>query len=125
MRTEVKTMMGVATLVAGLAGVAVFGQTPTEGKMDHSTGTKMSHDETMAKIDKMSADDKAAVVNKMTAKDKKTEMDTSGHDVSKMSTQEKADMFDKMPMEKKMEMMKGGHMMHKGGKMSKMGHMDK
>ena len=125
MRTKMKTMIGAAALLTSLAMVSVFGQTPTEGKMDHSTGTKMSHDETMAKIDKMSTDDKAAVITRMTAKDKKTEMDTSGHDVSKMSAQEKADMFDKMPMDKKMEMMKGGHMMHKGGKMGKMGHMDK
>ena len=125
MRKKMKKIMGATALLAGLATVSVFAQSPTEGKMDHSTGTKMSHDETMAKIDKMSTDDKAAVITRMTAKDKKTEMDTSGHDVRKMSAQEKADMFDKMPMDKKMEMMKGGHMMHKGGKMGKMGNMAK
>ena len=45
----------------------------------------------------------------------------AGQDASKMSSQDKADMFDKMPADKKMKMMMAHEsMMHKGGKMGKM-----
>ena len=57
-------------------------------------------------------------------KDKADAMKSSGHDMSKMSKEDKAGMFDSMPMEKKMSMMGGGSMMHKG-KMGKKGNMDK
>lgn len=43
--------------------------------------------------------------------------------MGKMSNQEKADMFDKMPMDQKMAAMNGGSGMHHGAK--KMDHMDK
>jgi hypothetical protein len=64
-------------------------------------------------------DDKAALIDQMPVKDKTAAMKTPGQDVSKMSAQEKADMFDKMSMDKKMAMMQ------KGAKMGKMGKMDK
>lgn len=115
----------VATgLLASVAAVPAVGQMMGGEKMGKMSGTNMSHDEMMAKIDKMSTDDKAAAIDKMPAKDKVVATKTSGHDMSKMSTQEKADMFDAMPMDKKMSMMSGRSPMHKGGKMGK-GKMDK
>ena len=124
-RTKLQAIMVATGLLASLATVPVFGQTADHSKMGKMSGTKMSHDEMMAKIDKMSTDDKAAMIDKMSVKDKKAATKTSGQDVSKMSAQEKADMFDKMPMEKKMAMMTDGSMMQKGGKMGKMGKTDK
>jgi hypothetical protein len=123
MHMKIQTIIVAAGLLANLATVSVFAQ--KTDKISATTGSKMSHDEMMAKIDKMSTDDKAVMIDKMPTKDKTAAMKTSGQDVSKMSVQEKADMFDKMPMDKKMAMMTGGSMMHKGGKMGKMDKMDK
>lgn len=125
MRTKIPAIVLASSLLAGLATVPVFAQTPDHSKMGKMSGTKMSHDEMMAKIDKMSTDDKAAMIDKMAVKDKTAAMKTSGHDASKMSAQQKADMFDKMPVDKKMTMMMTqGSMTHKGKKMGK-GRMDK
>ena len=125
MRTKIRAIAVAAGLLAGLAIVPVFAQTADHSKMGKMSGTKMSHEEMTAKLDKMSADDKAALVDKMPAKDRAAAMKASGHDGSKMSAQQKADMFDKMPMDKKMTMMmKHGSMMHKDKKMGK-GMMDK
>ena len=53
-------------------------------------------------------------------------MKMGGHDASKMSAQDKSDMFDKMSEDKRMKLMMGhGGMMHKGGKMDKMHKMEK
>lgn len=115
MHKKILIIAAATGLLAGLATVSVFAQTADHSKMGKMSGTQMSHDDMMAKMDKMSKDDKAALIDKMSVKDKKSAMKTSGHDVSKMSADEKADMFDKMPMDKKMAMMKtGGSTMHKG-----------
>jgi hypothetical protein len=115
----------VATaLLVGVGTASAFAQTTDEhSKMSgmKMSGTKMSHDEAMAAIDKMSTDDKAAMIDKMSAKDKAATKETNGHDMGKMSAHDKADMFDKMPMDKKMSMMNGASTMHKGGMSDKMG----
>jgi hypothetical protein len=123
MRTKVQAIVIVTGLLGSLVTVPVFAQTEDHSKMGQMSGTKMSHDEMVAKLGRMSTDDKAALIDKMSVKDKKTAMKMSGHDVSTMSAKEKADMFDKMPMDKKMAimMMTDGSMMHKGGKMGKTG----
>ena len=121
MRFKKQALVVVTALVASLAISPVFAQ-EDHSKMSKMAGTKMSHDEMIAKMDKMSVDDKAALIDKMPTKDKTAAMKASGHDMSKMSAQAKADMFDKMPMDTKMTMMMGGDsMMQKGGKMGKMG----
>ena len=120
MRKRIQAIAVAAGLMASLAAVPVFGQSEDHSKMGKMSGTKMSHDEMIEKMDKMSKDDKAALIDKMPVKDKQAAMKTSGQDVSKMSAQQKADMFDKMPMEKKMTMMMAaGSMTHKGEKASK------
>ena len=127
MHTKIRAIVVATGLIASLATVPVFGQTADQAdhsKMGKMSGTKMSHDEMVAKMDKMSPDDKAGLIDKMSVKDKKAAMATSKQDVSKMSVQEKADMFDKLPTDKKMTMMGGGSTMHNGGKMGK-GKMDK
>lgn len=124
MRRKLRAIVVATALFASLAIIPVFAQ-EDHSKMGKMSGTKMSHDEMMAKMDKMSADDKAAVIDKMSVKDKKAATKTSGQDMSKMSAQQKADMFDKMPVDKKMTMMMThGSMTHKGKKMAK-GTMDK
>ncbi len=128
MRMKIPMIVVATALLLGVATVPVFGQTADEhGKMSgmKKSGTKMSHDEAMAAMDKMSTEDKAAMVDKMSAKDKAAATKTAGHDMSKMSAQDKADMFDKMPMDKKMSMMNGDSTMHKGGMSGKMGKMGK
>lgn len=109
------------------AGLVVVGVTTTAfAQSDHSKmgkmgGTKMSHEEMMAKVDKMSAEEKAMLIDKMPAKEKTVAMKAAGQDAGKMSTQDKANMFDKMPADKKMKMMMANESMtHKGGKMGKM-----
>lgn len=125
MRTRIQAIVVATGLLAGFATVPVFAQTADHSKMGKMSGTKMSHEEMTAKLDKMSTDDKAALIDKMPAKDRTAAMKGSGHDGSKMSAQQKADMFDKMPMDKKMAlMMKQGSMMHKDKQMGK-GAMDK
>ena len=126
MRTNIQALVVLTGLLASSATLPAFGQTADHSKMGNMSGTKMSHDEMIAKMDKMSKGDKAALIDKMSVKDKKAAMKTSGQDVSKMSAQDKADMFDKMPMDKKMTMMMAaGSMMQKGGKMGKMDKTDK
>ena len=126
MRTKLQAIVVATGLLASLVTVSVLGQTEDHSKMGKMSGTKMSHDEMVAKIDKMSPDDKAAMIDKMSVKDKKAAMKTSGKAMSKMSAKEKADMFDNMPTDKKMTMMMGqGSTMHKGRKMEKMDKMDK
>ncbi len=125
MRSKIQAMVMSTAMLASLVAMPVFAQTEDHSKMGKMSGTKMSHDEMVAKMAKLSRDDKAALVDKMSAKDKQAAMKTSGQDVSRMSAQEKADTFDKMPMDKKMAMMMNdGSMMHKGEKMGK-GTMDK
>lgn len=121
MRTKLQTIAVATALLVSLAEVSTFAQ-DDHGKMGKMSGTKMSHDEMVAKIDKMSVDDKAALIDKMPAKDRMAAMKASGHDASKMSAQGKSEMFDKMPMDTKMTMMMASDsMMQKGGKMGKMG----
>ncbi len=116
MRRALQMIVIATGLIGSLATVPVFSQTEDHSKMGKMSGTKMSHEEMTARIDKMSTDDKAALVDKMSVKDKKAAMKTPGQDVSKMSVQEKADMFDKMPDDMKMTTM-----MQQGGKMGNMG----
>jgi hypothetical protein len=115
--------------------------TPSEAASGNS-GKKMSRQEATDKMSAMSTDDKAAMYDKMTQKQKMMAMKKSGqkmghdgmmgggmgkksgekmgHDgmmggmgeMSGMSNQEKADMFDKMPMSTKMDAMNGGSGMH-------------
>ena len=128
MRMIIQVIVIATALLAGVGTVPVFGQTADEhSKMSgmKMSGTKMSHDQAMAAIDKMSADDKAGMIDKMSAKDRAATKETAGHDMSKMSAQDKADMFDKMPMDKKMSMMNAASTMHKGGMSDKMGKMGK
>ena len=108
-------------LIAGILSACVATVPLAMGQDDHSkmgktgkmSGMKMSHDEAMEKMGKMTADDKAAMCDRMAAKDKRGAM-KDGHDISKMSTQEKADMFDKMPMDKQMSLMSGRSSSGKG-----------
>ena len=125
MHTKLKAIVVATGLLASLATVPVFGQAEDHGKMGKMSGTTMSHDEMVAKIDKMSTEDKAAMIDNMPVTDKTAANKTSGQDVSKMSAKRKADMFDKMPMDKKMAMMTGASMMQKRGKMGNMGKTDK
>lgn len=121
MRTRIQVIVVTVGLLAGVAAMPVVAQMD-HSKMGQKSGMKMSHEEMVAKLDKMSTDDKAALVDKMSVTDKKAAMKTSGHDVNKMSAAEKADMFDKLPMDKKMTMMmqKDGKTGHTGmGKMDK------
>ena len=117
---KIQTMLLLAGLVALGATTMAFAQSD-HSKMGKMGGTKMSHEEMTAKMDKMSADEKATLIDKMPAKEKSVAMKAAGHDASKMSSQDKADMFDKMPADKKMKMMMANEsMMHKSGKMGKM-----
>ena len=125
MRTQLQAIVVATGLLASLATVSVLGQTEDHSKMGKMSGTTMSHDEMVAKMDKMSTEDKAGMIDKMSATDKAAAKKASGHDMSKMSAKEKADMFDNMPMDKKMAMMAGGSTMQKGGNMGKMGKTDK
>ena len=119
MRTKIQAIVLSTGLLVSLAAVPVYAQEAEHSKMGQMHGTKMTDEEKKAKIEKMSTDDKAAAVDQMSEKDKAAATKTSGQDVNKMSAQEKADMYDKMPMDKKMSMMSDGSMMHKGGKMGK------
>ena len=115
MLTKLHAIVIATALLVGWAAVPVFAQ-EDHSKMGKMFGTKMSHDEMVAKMDAMSTDDKAAMIDKMPAKDRMAAMKAAGQNASKMSAQGKADMFDKMPMDKKMTMMMaGGPMMKKGG----------
>lgn len=125
MLKKIMTITLTAGLLASMATTMAFAQSD-HGKMGKMSGTKMSHEEMMAKVDKMSADEKATLVDKMPAKEKSSAMKAAGQDASKMSSQDKADMFDKMPADQKMKMMMGKKsMMHKGGKMGHMPNMEK
>ena len=116
---KIQAMVLLAGLVAVCTTTAVAQSDHT--KMGKMAGTKMSHDEMMAKMDKMSTDEKATLIDKMPAKEKSSAMKAAGQDAGKMSSQDKADMFDKMPADKKMKMMMAKEsMMYKGGKMGKM-----
>ncbi len=128
MRMTIQVIVVATALLVGVETVPVFSQTADEhSKMSgmKMSGTKMSHDQAMAAIDKMSTDDKAGMVDKMSVKDKADATKKMGHDLSRMSPRDKADMFDKMPMDKKMSMMNGASTMHKGGMSDKMGKMGK
>ena len=120
MRTKLQAIAVAAVVMASLTTMPVFAQ-EDHSKMGKMSGTKMSHDEMIAKMDAMSTDDKAALIDKMPAKDRMAAMKAAGQNASKMSTQGKADMFDKMPMDKKMTMMMADGPMMQKGKMGKMG----
>lgn len=121
MRRKLRAIVVATALFASLAIIPVFAQ-EDHSKMGKMSGTKMSHDEMIAKMDAMSTNEKAAMIDKMPVKDRTAAMKASGQNSSKMSAQAKADMFDKMPMDTKMTMMMAGDSMtQKGGKMGKMG----
>jgi hypothetical protein len=117
---KIQAMVLVTGLLAVGSTTAAFAQSD-HGKMGKMSGTKMSHEEMMAKLDKMSVEEKTTLIDKMPVKEKTAAMKAAGQDPGKMSSQDKAAMFDKMPAEQKMKMMMAkGSMMHKGGKMGKM-----
>ena len=119
MRTKVQTIVFGAVLLAGFTAAPLFSQAEEHGKMGKMSGKKMSHEEMVAKIEKMPTNDKAALIDKMPVKDRIAAMKASGQDAANMSSQQKADMFDKMPLDKKKMMMGKGSMMHNGKKMGK------
>ncbi len=105
MSTKIGALVVAMGLLAGVGVVPSFSQTADHSHVDKMARAKMSRDEMIAKMGKMSTDDKAVMIDEMSAKDKRAAMKMSGHDTSKMSAQQKADMFDKMTIDKKISMM--------------------
>ncbi len=64
-----------------------------------------------SKMEKISTEEKAALVDKMPSKDRMAAMKMGGHDASKMSAQDKSDLFDNMSEDKRMKLMMGHGMM--------------
>ena len=97
------------------------GKDKMQGKMSEKEHTAM-----MQKLDKMSVEDKASLMDKMSGKDRMGYLKVEGSTtagmseqehmdmMAKMSAQEKADAFDKWPMEKRMAAMRHHSKMHKG-----------
>lgn len=104
MSTKIGALVVAMGLLAGVGVVPSFSQTADHSHVD-KMAAKVSRDEMIAKMGKMSTDDKAVMIDEMSAKDKRAAMKMSGHDTSKMSAQQKADMFDKMTIDKKISMM--------------------
>ncbi len=110
---RIATLAITMGMMGGLLAVSASPQTAD----DKSSGSKMSHQQTMDKMHAMSAEDKAAMFDHMSEKDRMSAAKMAGHDMSKMShedamemmskmsTEEKAAIFDKMPADKRMAMM--------------------
>src|SRR5665213_4016633 len=125
MRKRIKMILAAAGIVTAFAISPAVARPTQDSKMSDGSGSKMSHQQMMDKMDKLTADDKAAMYDRMSNRDKMAAMKMSGHDMNKMShkesmdmmgkmsTEDKAGAFDKMPMEKRMTMMR----MHKDSKM--------
>ena len=126
MRKRILTILGTAGLLSGLVISSALAQTSDDKKMSGATEKQaMSHQETMDKMAALSTDEKAAIYDKTVNQKmpgKKSHPGMMGG-MGKMSNQEKADMFDKMPMDQKMAAMNGGSGMHHGSK--KIDKMDK
>lgn len=123
-------LTGAMMLLATTTGTA-FAQNPDENKT--SKGKMQGHESERGHkggMDKMSVEDKAAMMDRMTTKEHIEFMKMTGHDMpnmtekehtdmmAKMSSQEKADAFDKLPMQKQKAMMRKSSKV-KGDKMDK------